>query len=217
MKLSNAFRYSAGVTTAAPVGLRERKKQRTQQELQRVALELFAARGFDHVTIEDICADAEVSKTTFYRYFDSKEDVLLGSSHQKLQEMATALAQRPATESAIVAVRNAFLEVAAEYQSQRAQRLAVNRIVRTTPSLAARNLEQQTAWENLLREFFADRDGVDTPELSHLVRAAKVVAALRTAMEYWLNAGADSDLPTVVDDALRVPAAVPPQRGSRGR
>jgi AcrR family transcriptional regulator len=205
------------VTTAAPVGLRELKKQRTQQELQRVALELFAARGFDHVTIEDICADAEVSKTTFYRYFDSKEDVLLGSSHQKLQEMATALAQRPATETAIVAVRNAFLEVAAEYQSQRAQRLAVNRIVRTTPSLAARNLEQQTAWENLLREFFADRDGVDTPELSHLVRAAKVVAALRTAMQYWLNAGADSDLPTVVDDALRVPAAVPPQRGSRGR
>jgi AcrR family transcriptional regulator len=197
------------VTTAAPVGLRERKKQRTQQELQRVALELFAARGFDHVTIEDICADAEVSKTTFYRYFDSKEDVLLGSSHQKLEEMAT--------ETAIVAVRNAFLEVAAEYQSQRAQRLAVNRIVRATPSLAARNLEQQTAWENLLREFFADRDGVDAPDLSHLVQAAKVVAALRTAMEYWLNAGADSDLPTVVDDALRVPAAVPPQRGSRGR
>jgi AcrR family transcriptional regulator len=205
------------VTTAAPVGLRERKKQRTQQELQRVALELFAARGFDHVTIEDICADAEVSKTTFYRYFDSKEDVLLGSSHQKLEEMATALAQRPSTETAIVAVRNAFLEVAAEYQSQRAQRLAVNRIVRATPSLAARNLEQQTAWENLLREFFADRDGVDAPDLSHLVQAAKVVAALRTAMEYWLNAGADSDLPTVVDDALRVPAAVPPQRGSRGR
>jgi AcrR family transcriptional regulator len=205
------------VTATAGGGLRELKKQRTYEELQRVALTLFAARGFDHVTIEDICAEAEVSKTTFYRYFDSKEDVLLGSSQQKLAEMAAAHAQRPASESAIVAVRNAFLEVAAEYQSQREQRLAVNRIVRATPSLAARNLEQQTAWEDLLREFFADRDGADASELSHSVRAAKVVAALRTAMEYWLAHGADTDLPSVVDEALRVPAAVPARRGSRRR
>ena len=205
------------MTATAPLGLRELKKQRTYEELRRVALALFAARGFDHVTIEDICAEAEVSKTTFYRYFDSKEDVLLGSAHEKLDEMAAALTQRPASESAIVAVRNAFLEVAAEYQSQREQRLAVNQIVRTTPSLAARNLEQQTAWENLLREFFADRDGVTTPDLAHHVRAAKVVAALRTAMEYWLANGADTELPSIVDDALRVPAAVPARRGSRTR
>jgi len=205
------------VTTTAGGGLRELKKQRTYEELQRVALALFAARGFDHVTIEDICADAEVSKTTFYRYFDSKEDVLLGSSHEKLAEMATALAQRPDSERAIIAVRNAFLEVAAEYQSQREQRLAVNRIVRTTPSLAARNLEQQTAWEDLLRAFFAERDGLTAPELSHRVRAAKVVAALRTAMEYWLANGADTDLPSVVDEALRVPAAVPSRRTPRTR
>jgi AcrR family transcriptional regulator len=203
------------MTAATTGGLRELKKQRTYEELQRVALALFATRGFDQVTIEDICADAEVSKTTFYRYFDSKEDVLLGSLHQKLAEMAAALAQRPASESAIVAVRNAFLEVAAEYQSQRAQKLAVNRIVRTTPSLAARNLQQQTAWEDLLRVFFAERDGVDAPALAHCVLAANVVASLRTAMEYWLNAGADSDLPSVVDEALRLSVAVPARRGSR--
>jgi AcrR family transcriptional regulator len=208
---------TADTTIGTTLGLRELKKQRTYEELQRVALALFAARGFDQVTIEDICADAEVSKTTFYRYFDSKEDVLLGTSHQKLAEMAAALAQRPESESAIVAVRNAFLEVAAEYQSQREQKLAVNRIVRTTPSLAARNLEQQTAWEDLLREFFVERDGVDSPALSHCVLAANVVASLRTAMEYWLNAGADSDLPTVVDEALRLSVAVPARRRARAR
>jgi AcrR family transcriptional regulator len=203
---------TAGTTTGATVGLRELKKQRTYDELQRVALALFAARGFDQVTIEDICAAALVSKTTFYRYFDSKEDVLLGTSHQKLAEMAAALAQRPASEAAIVAVRNAFLEVAAEYQNQRAQKLAVNRIVRTTPSLAARNLEQQTAWEDLLRVFFAERDGVDAPALLHCVLAANVVASLRTAMEFWLNAGADADLPSVVDEALRLSVTVPTRR-----
>jgi AcrR family transcriptional regulator len=205
------------VTAASAVGLRELKKQRTYEELQRVALELFAARGFDQVTIDDICADAEVSKTTFYRYFDSKEDALLGPAQQKLAEMGAALSQRPASESAIVAVRNAFLEVAAEYQTQRVQKLAVNRIVRATPSLAARNLEQQTAWENLLREFVAERDGADIPTLSHCVFAANVVASLRTAMDYWLNAGADSDLPAVVDEALRLSVAVPARRTARTR
>ena len=52
---------------------------------------------------------------------------------------------------------------------------------------------------------------------SRLSRRAFLVASLRTAMEYWLNAGADSDLPTVVDDALRLSVDVPVRRRSRPR
>ena len=191
------------VTTAAP-GLREQKKQRTADELRRVALELFNARGFDAVTVDDIVAAAEVSKTTFYRYFDAKDDVLLGTANERFELMRCALHDRPADEPALDAVRNAFLAVAAHYELERDRRLVIGRIMSTTPALAARNLEQQNAWEELLCDFFATRDGAPVPELRHRVLAANVVASLRAAMEYWQTSDASTDLPAVVDAALRV-------------
>jgi AcrR family transcriptional regulator len=207
------------VTIAPPAGLRERKKQRTHAELQRAALKLFTKHGFDQVTIDDICAAAEVSKTTFYRYFDAKEDVLLGTVTEKLTVMGEALLRRPPDESAIVAVRNAFLEFAELYQVDRAQRLAINEIVSVTPALAARNLEHQAAWEGLLRDFFVSRDPEATatrePELRHYVAAATVVATLRAAVEYWLTHDAENDLPAIVDEALQVKVAAP--RRTRAR
>ena len=192
-----------GVTTTTP-GRREQKKQQTSDELRRAALELFNARGFDAVTVDDIVAAADVSKTTFYRYFDSKDDVLLGTATEKLELMRSALADRAAAEPALDAVRNAFLSVAQQYEDERDRNLTVGRIMRTTPALAARNLEHQAAWEALLRDFFATRDGADEPGLRHCVLAATVVASLRTAMEYWVTDAAGTDLPTVVDAALRV-------------
>lgn len=187
----------------ATTGLREQKKQRTADELRRVALELFGARGFDAVTVDDIVSAAEVSKTTFYRYFASKDDLLLGTANDRFEMMRSALHERPPDEPALDAVRNAFLTVAERYEVERDRTLLVGRILRTTPGLAARNQEYQAEWEALLRDFFAERDGVAEPELRHHVLAANVVASLRAAMDYWQTTQA-TDLPAVVDAALRV-------------
>jgi AcrR family transcriptional regulator len=188
--------------TSTTPGLRERKKQRTKQDLQRVALELFVERGFDEVTTDDIAAAADVSKTTFYRYFESKEDVLLGTAAEKLALMRAALAARPDDEPPLDAVRAALLEVAGLYEIDREQKLLINHITSTTPSLVARNLEHQAAWEELLRDYFADRAASTDPSLPAFVLAASVVATVRASVEYWLTHGAESPLPELVDRAL---------------
>jgi len=186
------------------VGLREQKKRQTQRELQRAALDLVAARGFDHVTIDDIAAAADVSKTTFYRYFATKEDVLLGNRAEKLELLRIVLAAQPADAPPLEAVRAAVREVAQQYQHDRRQLLALAKITRVTPSVAARTLEYDATSEDLLREYFARHDPDGATSLRPWLRAARVVATLRAARDYWLMQRAAVALPDVVDDALGI-------------
>jgi AcrR family transcriptional regulator len=188
-------------------GLREQKKQQTQAALQRAALDLVAAHGFDHVTVDDIVAEAGVSKTTFYRYLESKEDALLGNRAEKLEHLRNALAAQPPDIAPLEAVRAAVSEVAQRYQHDRRQMLALAKIMRVTPSVAARSLEYDAALEDLLREYFARRDPDGASSLRPWVRAAHVVATLRAAREYWLTRGAAAGLPELVDAALRMSTA----------
>jgi AcrR family transcriptional regulator len=184
--------------------------------LRAAALALFGERGFDQVTVDHIAAAAEVSKTTFYRYFDSKEDVVLGRASEKLELMGVALAAQPAELSVLTAIRNAFFVVADRYEIEREERLAMRRLLQETPSLAARNLAHQAAWELLLREFVARRLGDDVGALGPRVLAAAVTATLRAAIDAWTDAGGTTDLRSVVGDALAfVVAGVPASAGRR--
>jgi AcrR family transcriptional regulator len=183
------------------LGLRERKKLRTQHQLKQAALDLFLEHGFDNVTTDDIAAAVEVSKTTFYRYFDSKEDVLLGNPEERLAAVRLALEQRPIDEPVLAAVRHAMTTMVSEYDRDSA--LLKARVIRDSPSVMARNLEQQAAWEHVLAEFVCSRLP-DSPkrELQSRVIAANVIASLRATVDYWLDTQGRDELADLVDDVL---------------
>ncbi|MBT2545527.1 TetR family transcriptional regulator [Streptomyces sp. ISL-44] len=90
-------------------GLRENKKLRTRRRLAATALELFLERGFDAVSVADIAAAAEVSKPTLFRYFPSKEDLVLDSFADHQDEAARIVRERPAGQGPVGAVREHFL------------------------------------------------------------------------------------------------------------
>ncbi|MFE6685099.1 TetR/AcrR family transcriptional regulator [Streptomyces sp. NPDC057743] len=134
---------SAAARAAAQLPLRERKKLRTRQALVDTALELFGERGFDAVTLNELCDAVEVSKRTFFRNFSSKEDVALAPTQDLWAAFLDALEECPADGRTLIALFEDALVAAidrmdADGWAERA--LASRRLAGRTPSMDAHGL-----------------------------------------------------------------------------
>jgi TetR/AcrR family transcriptional regulator, regulator of mycofactocin system len=115
---------------------RERKKQETRAALEAAALRLFAERGYEHTTVEDIADAADVAVRTFFRYFSSKRHVLFGDvAHTIVGRLRIALADRPLDEPPVEAVRAAMDSVDIEDYEQYRQVMARMELVQQLPEL----------------------------------------------------------------------------------
>lgn len=184
-------------------GLRERHRLRTAAQLEDAALALFVERGFDATTVDDIAAAAEVSRRTFFRYYRSKEDVLLSDHPRRLGQLRQALAARPPAESPLTALRHALMSLSGSYEEDRPRLLLRAKVMRGTPSLQGRSLVLQRDWEQAVAEMVAERLGVDPRrDLRPAVVAATTLAAARAAWQSWLEHGGVAHLPGLVEEAL---------------
>jgi AcrR family transcriptional regulator len=185
------------------IGLRERKKLKTRAELTDAAFRLFFERGFDETTIEDIVEQVEVSPRTFFRYFDSKEDVVIGFFDDLGLELRSALAARPPEEPPFAAVREALRALVEIYLDRQERVIAAKRLSYDTPAIRARLLDKHARWENGVTEELAARLGVDaeTDPRPRLI-AAVALAAFSTAVGGWCSNRGRDDLHARVDEAL---------------
>ncbi len=181
--------------------LRTRNRDQNRVDVARVALTLFAERGFDAVTVDDIALAAGISRRTFFRYFESKEDAALPTEHDRLEALREALASRPVGEPLVLGLRHALVSVV-ETDFDAEEHRARLRIVADSPSVKARSLELLTHWETELREVIADHRGVDaTTDVATRVLAAAMVASVRAAAEVWVALGDDRSLADVLAEA----------------
>jgi AcrR family transcriptional regulator len=189
------------------VGLRERKKLRTRAQLTEAALRLFSERGFDATTIEDIVEEVEVSPRTFFRYFDSKEDVVIGFFDDLGKELRAMLAARPPEESPFTAIRRALGSLVDLYTAQADRVIAAKRLAHDTPAIRARLLDKHARWENGVAEELAARLGADLDDdpRPRLI-AAVALAAFSTAVNKWVDSSGRQDLPALLDGALEAVA-----------
>ncbi len=187
----------------ATIGLRQMKKERTRGDIVRVANALFANRGFDGVTVEEIAAEAEVSHRTFYRYFATKEELVLGPLQPKLDEFVERFHQRPHTESVIASVRGAIMDLASDYQHDLDSDRRRAALIRSTPSLQQREHERHTAFENEIVLLIAGRLNVDPAnDIRPALIAGCAMAAIRAAKGQWLSGKGKQPLRPLVEDAL---------------
>ncbi|WP_031068772.1 TetR family transcriptional regulator [Streptomyces sp. NRRL WC-3742] len=164
--------------------LAERKRQLVADELAQAALELLAQKGFDAVTVDEIAAAAGVSKRTFFRYFASKEDVIVRLLAEMGADMRAELAARPPEEPPSVALRHAVSVSVTSCTGHAEQALQVVRLILGTPALHARFLERQAQWREELATELAARTGQPVG-LHPRLAAGTALAAFDVILQQW--------------------------------
>ena len=190
---------------------RDRKRERTREQLIAAAYELFAERGYDAVTVGEIAERAWVSERTFFRYFPAKEDVLWPDSAGQLAAFGATIVARPATERPLEAVQNAMLELGRAIGMDPAPALLRARIVAQTPALVARDLLEYSRWEEAVRDAIRERTAAADGDLAPAMTAVVAGGALRVAFDRWVADGATGDLVAMIEGAFTaVEAAIRP-------
>jgi AcrR family transcriptional regulator len=190
-----------------PEGLRSLKKLRTRRAIEDAALALFAVQGYDETTIDQIAEKAEISTTTFFRYFPTKAEVVLAEHGQQLPALHRAIVERPAGESELTAIRWAVLDewvlvIDAERTAEKA------RIVATSPLLQGLSFERGYRWLEVMTDALAKRRGLATPDERAMMAARVALGVLASTIEPWIASGCRGDVATAVARGFDLMAAL---------
>jgi TetR/AcrR family transcriptional regulator, regulator of mycofactocin system len=178
----------------------------SRRALELIALRLFADQGFDNTTIEQISAEAGVSKRTFFRYFTSKASVLWSEFDAEVATIRAELADVPAEVPMMDAIRQAVV-AANHYGAQDVPELRMRmNLVGSVPALQSSAAVHYDAWERAISDFAASRIGQPADSLYPLAAGRAVLAACRAAYDRWSDR-ADADLTFYLDAAIGALAA----------
>ena len=182
------------------MSLRARKKADTRARVMAVALRLFRERGFDHTTVEEIAAAADVAPRTFFRYFPTKVDVLFGDHEALLAALHDTLATRRPGEPVVRAVRRWAQQGLDHLLVDPARYLTRSGLAASIPAAHARSRQLDAEFEEAIAHALAGAEaGTD---LTARVSARVTWAATRAARDVWLASGGERDPRQLVDEAF---------------
>ncbi|NKQ28734.1 TetR family transcriptional regulator [Streptomyces galbus] len=185
------------------VTLAQRKRQLVSDELSEAALQLLALKGFDAVTVDEIAATAGVSKRTFFRYFASKEDVVVRFLTGMGTDMRAALASRPLGERPSASLRHTVWVSMAACADHGDRALRVVHLILRTPALRARFLERQDQWRDDLAAELAQRLGIDSgTHLYPQLAAGMALTAFDAVLQRWSGSEGAEDPADLTDRAF---------------
>ena len=186
-------------------GLREQHKAATRKELSRFGLQLFLKQGFANTTIDEIVAPLGIAKRTFFRYFDTKEDLVFAWQEDKTSGLVEALAARPERETPFKAVCEALSSLLDRYDAYPDRAFALMRLIKETPSLVGKDLEKQALWERALADGLIDREGKRAmSRIKAQIIVGVVMSAFSAALDEWYAGGGKGDLRRIVKKAFSI-------------
>jgi AcrR family transcriptional regulator len=181
-------------------GLRERKKARTRAAIQHEALRLFRDKGYEATTVEQIAEAAEISPSTFFRYFPAKEDVVLTDDYDPL--IMEAMRAQPVSWGPVQAVRAAMRTVFEAFtEEEMADMRSRAELVFAVPELRAGMLDQASGTVRAVTRFAAERAGAPADDLAVYATAGAILGVMVAAELFWVQ-HPGSGLAQLLDQAL---------------
>jgi AcrR family transcriptional regulator len=175
------MRYGSAV---AEPGLRERKKQQTQQLILDTAARLFAERGFDGVTVAEIARAAELSEMTVFNYFPTKEDLVFSRMEFFEERLVAAVEQRDPGESAVACFGRVLL-AGIDQPAARADMIAkVATLIRASPALQAREREVTARYTARLARLFTAETGLPADDVEAWAAASALMAVQQGLVQH---------------------------------
>ncbi|MFC5635394.1 TetR/AcrR family transcriptional regulator [Streptomyces bullii] len=190
---------------ARHLGLRERKKIKTRIAIREATYALIREQGYEATTVEQIADRAEVSPSTVFRYFPTKEDIVLTDEYDPLVE--DLLRERPADEPVLESLRRALrkamtLALADDPRPEQDEMIPRVRLMVEVPALRARMMESMSVTGRTLCRTLAERTGRDENDLEVRVYAAGLMGALLETMVFWVEGDCQEDVLELVDRTL---------------
>jgi AcrR family transcriptional regulator len=182
-------------------GLRERKKLATRVALHEAALRLVAERGLDAVSVEDIAERADVSPRTFFNYFPSKLDAVVGIDPAAAQDLVEAFSTRPAGETPVQALRTVARQQAEDMAEEPELWPLRLQVIEANPALLARLAAAFGESERIMSAAIARRAGTATDALYPTLLASAAASVMRSALHSWHVTGFTASLSDLVDEA----------------
>jgi len=182
------------------MGLRELKKDRTRLAVQGTAMRLFKKHGYPDTTVEQISAAAEISTATFYRYFRTKEDVVLSLDYSSF--LRKFFAELPEGEPLEAIVRALYRNLSVWIEPDRELFVTRNRLLNSVPDLQARNGSKRQGMLEFLSLLIAPRLGVLPDNRDLRLALAIMVAAESETVFQWATAGGTESLSDLLDHAF---------------
>jgi AcrR family transcriptional regulator len=170
---------------AARPDRRAQNRDRTRQALAEAAIELFATQGYGATTVEQIANLAAVSPRTFFRHFESKEDVLL--PFDEPIAAAPAIRSQPLSMTDLDALRAALVATAPANEPAVARIRMLREALSSSAALRGRDFDQRNLSERAMARALADRRQLDEPDPEARLAAIIGFAVLRAAMDHWLD------------------------------
>lgn len=182
-------------------GMRDRTRRIVRTELTRVAQDLFVKNGYENTTVEQIASAAGMSRRTFFRYFASKEDLVIGKYDLLEEQMVETLNARPLDEPLWDSLRR-VLDIGVNYFSNTQRAEVMEQTIRSSPALYARYLERFSRLQANLAETAQKRGGFapGSPKPRAIVGAA--FACLTAAQEIWHKSDKANNLAALFDEAM---------------
>ena len=185
------------------ISVRAQKKAAAKANVLDIAHRLFRAQGFEGTTIEQICAEAQISKRTFFRYFRDKESLVFPNREERLEGFVAFLKQNQNAANPFETLRMATQLFGSEYNKNRERLQEKQAIIHASADLLAREREIDLDWQFAIANAFSARAG-NSPDgdLWARVLAGAIMGVVRSTMNFWFERNCEDDLTKLGLDAL---------------